>query len=196
MANWRREPIRVASDWVVFRHGAVEASPVWSDFRPQPAARWHRLGSFAQYLSLQPGGAWAEFVSHQAVTPDIRESSPRCLWRLWVSERDVADLSTAARIAEAGLVPATFTDFDTYEECQQLAADLVDAGFRGLLSPSAALPSCTNLTLFGPRLPLEVSAWASEAVPENRAPDEVLIVERLADPAYVPAAILPRTRYR
>ena len=38
-----------------------------------------------------------------------------------------------------------------HEEAQALADELRAAGYRGLLSPSAALAGATNLTLFGPR---------------------------------------------
>ncbi len=38
-----------------------------------------------------------------------------------------------------------------HEHSQRLADDLRAAGYRGVLSPSAALPGATNLTLFGMR---------------------------------------------
>jgi hypothetical protein len=73
----------------------------------------------------------------------------RRLWHVYVEEHEIADLSTFARYIDCGLDPRIAVA--DHAASQNLAAELRDAGFRGVLSPSAALPGATNLTLFGER---------------------------------------------
>jgi hypothetical protein len=134
VASWLREPQRRAERWIAFRSG-----------------RWHREGAgYAQYLALAPAGAWAELIRYERIRANARaEQYVRRLWVVVVDEKDVADLSTFGAYADCGLEPRTAVG--EHEESQALADELHDTGFRGVLSPSAALPGATNLTLFGTR---------------------------------------------
>jgi len=66
-----------------------------------------------------------------------------------VEENDIADLSTFDDYVACGLDPRIAVG--DHGAAQQLADELRAAGYRGLLSPSAAFPGGTNLTLFGER---------------------------------------------
>jgi RES domain len=86
----------------------------------------------------------------------------RNLWLVLVREDAIADLSSFDNYEACGLDPAIAVEPD-HDRSQDLGDDLRDAGFRGLLSPSAALPGVVNLTVFGERyekvLSTDVAAW-------------------------------------
>ena len=95
-------------------------------------------------------GAWAELVRFERIRGGTRAAQyRRRLWLVFVREREIADLSTFDRWADCGLDPRTAVG--DHGAAQQLGDELRAAGFRGVLSPNAALPGATNLTLFGPR---------------------------------------------
>jgi hypothetical protein len=155
VASWRVEPERRSGAWHCYRqvdpqwaplyHAAGEPTPTQDD------ARWHRLGEgYAQYLALEPLGAWAELVRYEGIRGATRaEQYRRRLWLFFVVEHDVADLSSFDRYADCGLDPEIAVG--AHPAAQRLADELRAAGYRGVLSPSAALVGATNLTLFGPR---------------------------------------------
>lgn len=155
MGSWQTEPARVSGEWHCYRqvdpkwaplyHAAGEPTPSQSD------ARWHRLGEgYAQYMALEPLGAWAELVRYEGIRGNARANEYRReLWLMFVREDDIADLSTFGHYDACGLDPRLAVGKHT--ESQKLADELRDAGFRGVLSPSAALVGATNLTLFGAR---------------------------------------------
>lgn len=155
MASWRTEPERVAGAWWAFRQVAPDWPPLYhaagEPLPSQRSGRWHRQGQgYAQYLALEPLGAWAELVRYEGIrTAERAAEYRRQLWLAHVRETEIADLSTFGRWAACGLDPAMAVG--AHEPCRLLADELRDAGYRGLLSPSAALPGATNLTLFGPR---------------------------------------------
>lgn len=155
MASWRTEPERVAGEWRAFRQVAPQWPPLYhaagEPIPSQSSGRWHRVGEdYAQYLSLEPLGAWAELVRFEGIRGASRaEQYRRRLWLVLVREHDVADLSSFERLAACGLDPRLAVG--EHEPAQALARELRDAGYRGLLAPSAALVGATNLTLFGPR---------------------------------------------
>ena len=64
-------------------------------------------------------------------------------------ETEIADLSTFDAYQGCGLDPGIAVG--DHRQSQALADELRAAGYRGLLSPSAALAGATNLTLFGER---------------------------------------------
>ena len=155
MASWRAEPARVSGEWSCYRQVDPEWAPLYhAAGEPVPSqrdGRWHRQGEgYAQYLALEPLGAWAELVRYEGIRGNARaEQYRRTLWLVFVREHDIADLSTFAHYDACGLDPRVAVG--PYADSQPLADDLRAAGFRGVLSPSAALAGATNLTLFGAR---------------------------------------------
>ena len=155
VANWRVDPARLSGEWSCYRqvdpqwaplyHGAGEPVP------SQSSGRWHRQGEgYAQYMAVEPLGAWAELVRYEHIRGHTRaEQYRRKLWLLFVREHDIADLSTFDHYDAAGLGPRVAVGAHT--NSQDLADELRAAGYRGVLSPSAALVGATNLTLFGER---------------------------------------------
>jgi RES domain-containing protein len=155
VASWHREPERVAGEWRCFRQAAPDWPPLYhaagEPLPTQGSGRWHRQGQgYAQYLSLEPMGAWAELIRYEAIRGAARAAEyRRRLWLVFVREHALADLSTFDRYDACGLDPRLAVG--PHENAQALADELRTAGYRGLLSPSAALSGATNLTLFGPR---------------------------------------------
>lgn len=155
MASWPAEPQRIIGEWHCYR----QVDPVWAPLyhaagEPVPSqssARWHRQGEgYAQYLALEPLGAWAELVRYEGIRGDVRAAQyRRKLWLVFVREHDIADLSTFDQYDACGLDPRLAVG--EHAESQKLADELRAAGYRGVLSASAALVGATNLTLFGPR---------------------------------------------
>jgi RES domain-containing protein len=158
VASWTSEPRALADTWIVYRHTAPGIPPLWygagSTTLRQEAGRWHREGeSIAQYLALSSDGAWAERVRYESIrTDERRREDRRCLWQLLVMEERIADLSSFDAWAACGLDPSIAVG--RHDESRALASELRSAGFRGVLSPSAALdrPGALNLTLFRERI--------------------------------------------
>jgi hypothetical protein len=155
VASWVDEPERLSGTWFAFRQAAPETAPLFhsaGERTPsQIGGRWHREGEgYAQYMALEPLGAWAELVRYEGIRAKPRaDGYRRRLWHIFVEEKDIADLSTFAHYTACGLDPRLAVG--DHGASQQLADDLRAAGFRGILSPSAALSGATNLTLFGER---------------------------------------------
>jgi hypothetical protein len=170
--SWQVKPKARASEWMCFR----QVSPKWpalyhnagAPAPDQESGRWHREGEgYAQYLSLTPLGAWAECARYW----DIRSSRyaremKRNLWLVFVRERKIADLSTFDHYDACGLDPKIAVG--DHAASQNLADELRAEGFRGVLSPSAALPGVGNLTMFGERyekvLLTDLAAWKNPDV--------------------------------
>ena len=202
VASWRREPERLSETWVAYRQSDHRYPAMWragsrTNPKVQPAARWHREGEYIQYTSLTEAAAWAELVRHEEIhEQQTREDNPRVLWRIWVTEHDVADLSTSAHFRACGL-PIAMMDrrgpdgrWD-YGPCQSLAAELRAAGYRALLAPSAALAGATCLSLFDERFELEPGLHTlGERRTENRDPERFVLATCIADRALVPLGVL------
>ncbi|MGB2711216.1 MAG: RES family NAD+ phosphorylase [Conexibacter sp.] len=158
MASWTSEPPAVAGTWIAYRHTAIGVPPLWygagSTTLRQESGRWHRVGeSLAQYLALSSDGAWAERVRYESIRTDARRlRDRRCLWQLRVQEERIADLSSFDAYAACGLDPEIAVG--DHAASQRLSSALRAAGYRGVLSPSAALDrdGAVNLTLFGERI--------------------------------------------
>lgn len=158
MPSWAAEPAAVAGRWVAYRHVARGVPPLWqgagSTTLRQESGRWHREGeSLVQYLALSSDGAWAELLRYQAIRTEARRvRERRSLWQLRVSADTIADLSTFDAWEACGLDPAIAVG--DHADSQALASELRRAGYRGVLSPSAALDvaGAVNLTLFGARV--------------------------------------------
>lgn len=197
MASWRTEPARLSGEWHAYRQVSPEWAPLYhaagEPVPSQTSGRWHRRGEgYAQYLALEPLGAWAELVRSEAIRGGARaEQYRRRLWLVFVREHDIADLSTFAAYEACGLAPELAVG--AHADAQALADDLRAAGFRGVLSPSAALAGATNLTLFGARyekvLLGALAAWPNP-MPDVRLPCS-LVVE--GNP---PAELVVETTFR
>lgn len=182
MASWRSEPARLSGEWSCFRQVSPEWAPLYHGagelYPSQVSGRWHRVGEgYAQYMALEPMGAWAEQVRFERIRSDTRAAQyTRKLWRMLVREREIADLSTFDRYDGCGLDPRTAVG--DHAASQRLAEELLAAGYRGLLSPSAALVGATNLTLFGPRFEKELlvglDAWRNPD-PDQRIPCSLVV---------------------
>lgn len=156
--SWTSEPAAAAGRWVAYRHVAEGVPPLWhgagSTTLRQEAGRWHREGeALVQYLALSSDGAWAERVRYESIRTEARRRRERrSLWQLRVSADRIADLSTFDRWEACGLDPAIAVG--DHADSQALASELRRAGYRGVLSPSAALDvaGAVNLALFGSRV--------------------------------------------
>jgi len=156
--SWTTRPGAVAGRWVAYRHVPRGIPPLWhgagSTTLSQESGRWHREGeSLVQYLALSSDGAWAERVRNRAIRTEARRRRDRrSLWQLRVSAQRIADLSTFDAWDACGLDPAIAVG--DHADSQALASELRRAGYRGVLSPSAALDvaGAVNLTLFGGRI--------------------------------------------
>lgn len=158
--SWRDEPRRLSGAWSAYRQTATDTAPLYhAAGEPTPsqrAGRWHRQGEgYAQYLALEAPGAWCELIRFENIRANARAVEySRKLWQIYVEEAEIADLSTFDHYEKCGLNPRLAVA--AHEPCQELADELREAGYRGLLSPSAALPGATNLTLFGTRYEKEL----------------------------------------
>jgi RES domain len=148
-----REPDAQQTKFVdaAFRYSNYD-TPFW--VRPNSdEGRWHRIGDGpTQYLSATVEGAWAELIRAEG----LRSEAEVALLRMpmWAADLDVhriADYETFEKAGEAGFAPDALIDED-YNRCQKEGARLREAGYLGVLAPSAALPGAVNLTLFGPRI--------------------------------------------
>ncbi len=158
MPSWTSSPEAVAGRWVAYRHVESGVPPLWHGAGDmtlrQESGRWHREGeALVQYLALSSDGAWAERVRHESLrTEDDRLADHRSLWQFRVSATRIADLSTFDKWDACGLDPQIAVG--DHGDSQALASELRAAGYRGVLSPSAALDAAgaVNLTLFGARV--------------------------------------------
>ena len=188
MPSWMSDPATVAGRWVAYRHVAQGIPPLWygagSTTLRQESGRWHREGeSLVQYLALSSDGAWAERVRYEALrTEEDRVADHRSLWQLRVWVDGIADLSTFDKWEACGLDPAIAVG--DHADSQALASELRRAGYRGVLSPSAALDvtGAVNLTLFGGRVehPIEGRPLPDEPVGGANAPwlPAILLTDR------------------
>jgi RES domain-containing protein len=188
----------VSDEWTCFR----QVSPGWPPLchnagvpsPDQESGRWHRKGQdYAQYLALAPLGAWAECTRYYSLrsSKQAREMR-RNLWLVFVHETEIADLSTFDRYDACGLDPVTAVG--DHATSQALADDLRAADFRGVLSPSAALPGVVNLTLFGERyekvLLTDLAVWSNPDV------DAWLPCQRVVAEAPLPVELCTETVFK
>jgi hypothetical protein len=197
VASWRTDPKRVRGKWLAFRHTATDVAPLFhaagERVPSQRNGRWHREGDgYAQYLALEPAGAWSELLRYERIRAGARSGQyVRRLWLVYVEETAIADLATFQRYADCGLDPRIAVGPHT--PAQDLADELRSAGYRGVVSPSAALPGGTNLTLFGERFE-KVLRTRPDQWP-NPAP-HVRLACHLAAEGPPPADLILHTCYR
>lgn len=123
---------------VFFRHVPADGEPL---FRPEHPAdgRWQR-GSIVEgfYLAGEEQTAWAEWYRALAelAVPPMRQM-PRDLWRFDVDLREVADLSSADRLAAVGL-PPPLPARSQWPRFQAVGETLASDGWTGILYTSAS----------------------------------------------------------
>ncbi|HWO16975.1 MAG TPA: RES family NAD+ phosphorylase [Solirubrobacterales bacterium] len=178
-------PQSVEVDGVYFRYSSYDV-PFW--VRPNTTEeRWNGADDGpTQYLSATADGAWAELIRNENLRSESDlELVQMGLWQAQVIEGVIADYSDFETAERAGFDADALVD-DNQSRCRAEGQRLREAGFRGVLYPSAALPGEINLVLFGPRilLPWGATRLLSSGVPgmllTNGAP---------------PAELLPRTRH-
>lgn len=179
-------PESVEFDDVAFRYSNYD-TPFW--VRPNSDdGRWHKFGDEpTQYLSTTVEGAWAELIRTAEITSEPEVALIRMpMWAAQVHLKRLADYGTFERAATAGFPPDALVDED-YSRCQDEGRRLREAGFQGILSPSAALPGTTNLTVFGPRI---ASSWNARPVLASSIPATEIAV------GSPPEGIVDRVRQR
>ncbi|MBV9311740.1 MAG: RES family NAD+ phosphorylase [Solirubrobacterales bacterium] len=201
MAIWRRAPKRLDQVWRAYRHTSEAYLPLWYGGGAlslrQESGRWHEEGrDVAQYLALSSNGAWAERCRYAHIRDDARRlEERRQLWELQVIEHDVADLSSFERYLDCGLPPELAVG--SHEQSWDLAYELRSAGYRGVLSPSAAYdqPGETNLTLFGERIEDQIYG-AMPDPSENPRPEMYLVALLVTDAGAPPQYAMHHTCYQ
>lgn len=144
-----RDVERTSVRGAFFRHIPAYGEPM---FRPEHPSdgRWQR-GSVVEgfYLAGDERTAWAEWyrVLAELGVPPMRQM-PRDLWRFDVRLEGVADLSGDDRLSAVGLPPLV-PDRSQWRKFQAVGEALAEAGWPGILYPSAARSeSATALCLF------------------------------------------------
>jgi hypothetical protein len=139
-----------------------------------------------QYTCFDSEAPFAEMLRHEDLRT-VKEAATfrTTLWQMKVNEGVVVDYSTFAKAENAGFPPEALVD-DDHEYCQREAQRLFSLGAGGVLSPSAALPGSTNLTLFGQRVPIQ---WTANVEISSAIP-----VQRIAT-GQPPEGLVSRVRY-
>jgi len=179
----RPEAIRFTD--VAFRYADYD-TPLWS--RPNTEdGRWNIGRTEAtQYLSLSPDGSWADRIRHENLRTEIDVALIRMpLWVVKVSEERIADYGTFEKAEAAGFPTDALVD-DDWERCQAEVKRLKDLGFRGVLSPAAALPGDTALTLFGGRYAVD---WDEAPGLVSAVPAKIVTI------GAPPAGLVERVRF-
>ena len=151
------------------------------------AGRWNfvRVGT-TQYASLDVEAPFAEMLRQEGLRTEAEVTTfYSTIWQLKISEGVVGDYGTFEKAESAGFPPEALVD-DDHECCQREAQRLVNLGAGGVLSPSAALPGSTNLTLFGPRVPIE---WSADVKIASAIPAQPLATGQ------PPAGLVKRVRH-
>lgn len=181
-----RSPVAVPFSGAAFRYADYD-TPLWA--RPNTeAGRWHSARTEpTQYLCLSPDGCWADLIRGENLRSEPEVAFIRMpLWVLKVDEERIADYSTFEKAEAAGFQPHALVDED-WERCQAEAERLRQLGFRGVLSPAAALPGETALTLFGGR---RAVGWEDQPSLASAIPAKIVTV------GAPPAGLIERVRFR
>lgn len=181
-----RSPVAVPFSDVAFRYADYD-TPLW--VRPNTCdGRWHSARTVpTQYLCLSPDGSWADLIRQENLRTEPEAAFIRMpLWVLKIAEERIADYSTFEKAEAAGFPPDALIDED-WERCQSEAGRLRDLGFRGVLSPAAALPGETALTLFGGR---RAVGWDDEPYLASAIPAKIVTI------GAPPVGLIERVRFR
>ena len=190
------EKIHFASS--IFRQGPRDYGPFFQNLRGvphQPSGRWNEQDvNLAQYWSLSPWGAWAEFIRYNEIrSRSVAKEAMRDVWTATPTCRAMADLSTFDRYEACGLDPWMAVE-DDHTRCQELRRWLESNGYDGVISPSAALPGESNVTMFGERL-LVRQTTRSHAAMATPLPDKFVAASQLGIDAAPPLDLVLETRH-
>jgi RES domain-containing protein len=167
-AEARLRTVQITS--ITHRYSSYD-TPFWVRENSQ-AGRWHAHGDGAtQYLSLSTDGAWAELIRNEELrTEDEVATVSVSMWAADVDQGMLVDYSSFELAEQSGFDPSALVDED-YERCQREGARLRALNYAGIVSPSAALPGATNLTLFGPRM---ASTWGRAPLLASSIPATII----------------------
>lgn len=159
-------PGPIAFESVAFRYSNYD-TPFWVRPNTEPG-RWHLPGDGpTQYLCSTVEGAWAELIRAEGLSSEAEVALVRMpIWVTEVNLQKIADYGTFEKAEEAGF-PFDALVEEHYGRCQAEGKRLRDAGYQGVLAPSAALTDALNLTLFGPRI---ASSWGTKALLSSSIP--------------------------
>jgi RES domain-containing protein len=121
-------------------------------------------------MALDTESPFAEVLRHEDLrTEEAASHYSSTVWQLHIDDGLIVDYSSF-ELADAAGFDAEALVNDDHERCQVEAEWLVSEGARGLLSPSAALPGSTNLTLFGARvcIPWHTTTELASSIPAQR----------------------------
>lgn len=121
-------------------------------------------------MSLDAETPFAEVLRHEDLRTEEETSHySSTIWQLQIDDGLIVDYSTFELADAAGFDAQALID-DDHERCQTEAQWLAKIGARGLLSPSAALPGSTSLTLFGARVcvPWNTTTELASSIPAQR----------------------------
>jgi len=181
----RKPPIVIRWEGLAFGATSYDV-PLWVNPNRR-SGRWNIAGrGCTQYFSLDAEAPYAELLRSEDLRTE-REAQTyfAVLWQVRVDDGAVVDYSTFEKAEAAGFPAEALVD-DDHERCQAEAAWLRSHNVRGVLSPCAALPESTNLTLFGPRTQ---GAWDTNVKLASTLP-----TQRIAQ-GHPPPALVSRTRF-
>jgi RES domain-containing protein len=159
MAREGELPTLDLNNTVAWRYSNYD-TPFWARANTR-AGRWNvSREAPVQYLTLEPDAAWAELIRAENLNTEDEVAQVRM--PIWVSALNevVVDYSTFAQAELAGFPPDALVD-DDWTRCQREGARLRGLGYRGVMTPSAALPGAVNVTIFGSRI---VWTWNRQPV--------------------------------
>ncbi len=179
------KPDAVEIEATFFRYSSYDV-PFWVRANTTDE-RWHVAGDgTTQYLSATPDGAWAELIRNENLRSEADLSLVAMpLWQARIELARIADYRDFETAERAGFNPESLID-DDQRACRVEGKRLKEAGFAGVLYPSAALPGEQNLALFGPKILLP---WGSPRRLASGIPGTQLTV------GTPPKNLLPRVRH-
>lgn len=181
----RKAPFVIRWEGLAYRVTSYDV-PLWVNPNRR-SGRWNIAGQgCTQYLCLDAEAPYAELLRYEDLrTEQAAQTYFSVLWQLRVADGAIVDYSTFEKAEAAGFPPEALVD-DDHERCQAEAVWLLGHNVRGVLSPCAALPGSTNLTLFGPRTQGE---WDARVKLASTVP-----TQRIAQ-GYPPPGLVSRTRF-
>lgn len=182
----RRSPTVIRWEGLAYRATSYDV-PLWVNPNRR-SGRWNLAGrGCTQYLCLDAEAPFAELLRSEDLRTEQEQQTYRAvLWQVRIDDGAIVDYSTFEK-AEAAGFPAEALVEDDHERCRTEAGWLRGHNVRGLLSPCAALPGSTNLTLFGPRTQGD---WNTNVRLASTLP-----TQRIAQ-GHPPPGLASRTRFR